>query len=66
MIFSLEPTRFGMFVLLAIGALILNTAYTEYCFMYDMLDINTFGKKGRRRRQNRTLIDKLNYAMKRN
>ncbi len=44
-IFSLEPTRFGMFVLLAIGALILNTAYTQYCFIYDLLNINTFEKK---------------------
>ena len=44
-IFSLEPTRAGMFVLLAIGALILNTAYTGYCFVYDLLNINTFEKK---------------------
>lgn len=44
-IFSLEPTRFGMFVLLAIGALILNSAYTQYCFIYDLLNINTFEKK---------------------
>ena len=44
-IFSLEPTRFGMFVLLAIGALILNSAYTQYCFVYDLLDINTYEKK---------------------
>ena len=44
-IFSLEPTKFGMFVLLAIGALILNTAYTQYCFVYDLLNINTFEKK---------------------
>ncbi len=44
-IFSLEPTRFGMFVLLAIGALVLNTAYTQYCFIYDLMNINTFEKK---------------------
>ena len=44
-IFSLEPSRFGTFVLLAIGALILNSAYTQYCFIYDLLNINTFEKK---------------------
>jgi len=44
-IFSLEPTRFGLFVLLAIGLLVLNTAYTQYCFVYDLLNINTFEKK---------------------
>lgn len=44
-VFSLDPTRFGMFVLLALGFLILNTAYTGYCFMYDILNINTYEKK---------------------
>ena len=44
-IFSLEPSRFGTIVLLALGALILNSAYTGYCFIYDLLDINTFEKK---------------------
>jgi hypothetical protein len=44
-VFSLEPSRFGMFVLLALGALILNSAYTQYCFLYDIFNINTFEKK---------------------
>jgi len=44
-IFSLEPSRFGMFVLLALGLFILNTAYTQYCFLYDLLKINTYEKK---------------------
>jgi hypothetical protein len=43
-IFSLEPTRFGTFVLLAIGFLIWNTVYTGYCFLYDILGINTTGE----------------------
>jgi hypothetical protein len=46
-IFSLEPSRFGMFVLLAIGLLVLNTAFTQYCFIYDLLNINTFEKKAK-------------------
>ncbi len=44
-VFSLDPSRLGMFVLLAIGFLILNTAYTGYCFMYDILNIDTYTKK---------------------
>ncbi len=44
-IFSLEPSRFGLFVLVALAALILNSAYTGYCFMYDILNINTYEKK---------------------
>ena len=44
-IFSLEPSRLGMFVLLALGLFILNTAYTQYCPVYDLLKINTYEKK---------------------
>jgi hypothetical protein len=44
-IFSLEPSRLGMFVLLAVGLIILNTAYTQYCLAYDLLKINTYEKK---------------------
>ena len=43
-IFSLELNRFGTFVLLALGFLIWNTAYTGYCFIYDVLGINTIGE----------------------
>ena len=44
LIFTLEPNRFGMFVLLALGALTWNTVYTGYCFIYDILGINTLGE----------------------
>ncbi|MBN1498147.1 MAG: DUF2892 domain-containing protein [Spirochaetes bacterium] len=44
-IFSLEPNRFGLFVLLALAAIVLYSAYTGYCFVYDLLNINTYEKK---------------------
>ena len=40
----LEPNRFGTFVLLALGVLTWNTVYTGYCFIYDILGINTLGE----------------------
>jgi hypothetical protein len=44
-IFSIEPSRFGMLVLLVLGLVILNTAYTQYSWIYDLLKINTYEKK---------------------
>jgi hypothetical protein len=44
LIFTLEPSRFGTFVLLALGFLTWNTAYTAYCFLYDVLGISTTGE----------------------
>lgn len=43
-IFSLEPSRFGMFVLLIIGLILWNSAYTQYCPAYELLKINTYEK----------------------
>ena len=44
LIFTIEPTRFGTFVLLALGAIVWNTVYTGYCFFYDILGITTTGE----------------------
>jgi Inner membrane protein YgaP-like, transmembrane domain len=44
-IFSLEPSRFGLFILLLVGLSILFSAYTQYCWIYDLLKINTYEKK---------------------
>ena len=44
-IFSLEPSRFGLFILLLLGLSLLYSAYTQYCWIYDLLKINTFEKK---------------------
>ena len=41
-IFSLEPSKLGIFILLALGLLLWFTVYTQYCFLYDILKINTF------------------------
>lgn len=43
-IFSLEPTKLGIFILLALGLLLFFTASTRYCFLYDILKINTLGE----------------------
>jgi hypothetical protein len=43
-IFSLEPSKFGAFVLLALGLLVWNTVLNSYCFLYDILNINTAEK----------------------
>ena len=40
-IFSLETGKLGSFILLALGLLVLFTVFTGYCFMYDILKINT-------------------------
>ena len=44
-IFSLEPTRLGLFFLLLFALLLWNSAYTGYCFIYDLLKIDTTGTK---------------------
>ncbi|MBN2160677.1 MAG: DUF2892 domain-containing protein [Spirochaetes bacterium] len=43
-IFALEPTRLGLFILLIIGLILWNTAFTQYCPIYDLLKINTYEK----------------------
>ncbi|OHD66314.1 MAG: hypothetical protein A2176_07455 [Spirochaetes bacterium RBG_13_51_14] len=43
-VFSLEPSRFGMFVLLLLGFSLLYSAYTQYCWIYDLLKISTYEK----------------------
>ena len=40
-IFSLETGKLGSFILLALGLLMLFAVFTGYCFMYDILKINT-------------------------
>jgi hypothetical protein len=42
-IFSLETGKLGSFILLALGLVMLFTVFTGYCFMYDILKINTCG-----------------------
>jgi hypothetical protein len=44
-IFSLEPSRFGLFILLLLGLSLLYSVYTQYCWIYDLLKINTYEKK---------------------
>ena len=44
-IFSLEPSKFGTFVLIALGCIAWFTAYTQYCAVYDLLKINTMYEK---------------------
>ncbi|OHD67280.1 MAG: hypothetical protein A2W19_02410 [Spirochaetes bacterium RBG_16_49_21] len=40
-IFSLETGKLGTFILLALGLSMFFSAYTRYCFLYDILKINT-------------------------
>jgi hypothetical protein len=44
-IFSLETAKLGTFILLALGLAMFYSAYTGYCFLYDMLKINTLGSE---------------------
>ncbi len=40
-IISLDTGRLGTFVFLALGLVLLVTAYTQYCSLYDLLKIDT-------------------------
>ncbi len=42
-IFSLETGKLGSFIFLALGLLMFFTVFTGYCFLYDILKINTKG-----------------------
>jgi hypothetical protein len=44
-IFSLQTGKLGTFIFLALGLLMFFSAYTRYCFLYDMFKINTTGEK---------------------
>ena len=44
-IFSLEPSKGGIFVLLVLSLLMFYTAFSGYCMLYDLLKINTCGMK---------------------
>ena len=42
-IFSLGTAKLGTFILLALGLAMFYSAYTGYCFLYDLLKINSLG-----------------------
>jgi phosphotransferase system glucose/maltose/N-acetylglucosamine-specific IIC component len=46
-IFSLQTGKLGTFIFLALGLLMFFSAYTRYCFLYDIFKINTTGEKNK-------------------